>query len=191
MVRVGLICEGKTELNLFLSSNFKQLLSSYNLSLIKVINAKGSGNLLPHNIEAYIKLMEKNGANKIIIQTDLDQDECKAKTIDRIKPRQQDVLVISVRKIEAWFLADTQIMQKFLKDNKFHFQFPEKKNPFDTINNFFLKSSGKRFENRVAGKIKLVTRLLDLGLDISRAASHPNCPRAKYFVNKLIQIGKQ
>lgn len=83
-------------------------------------------------------------------------------------------------------------MQKFLKDNKLHFQFPEKeKKPFDTINNFFLKSSGKRFENRVAGKIKLVTRLLDLGLDISRAASHPNCPSAKYFINKLAQIGKQ
>lgn len=49
---------------------------------------KVQGNLLPHNIEAYIELLAKNVVDKIIMQTDLDEDECKAKTRDRIKPRQ-------------------------------------------------------------------------------------------------------
>lgn len=32
------------------------------------INAEGSANLLPHNISAYIKLLEKAGAEKIIMK---------------------------------------------------------------------------------------------------------------------------
>jgi len=40
------------------------------------------------------------------------------------------------------------------------------------------------------GKIKLITRLLEYGLDIAQAAAHPNCLSAQYFINKLTEVGK-
>jgi hypothetical protein len=38
-----------------------------------------------------------------------------------------------------------------------------------------------------AGKIKLVHRLLELGLNISQSAEHPACTSARYFIDKLTQ----
>ena len=47
MVKVGFICEGYTELILLQSDPFRQLLVSLNIERLNVINAEGSGNLLP------------------------------------------------------------------------------------------------------------------------------------------------
>lgn len=190
MVKIGFIVEGQTELILIQSTAFKNFLSHNNIELVNVINADGSGNLLPHNIEGYIQILEKSGAEKIFILTDLDRDICITKTKERISARPQDIVIIAVKTIEAWFLACTPVMQLLLDDMTFSFPEPEKEDvPFQTINDLLIHYTGRGI-GRAAGKIKLVTRLLKLGLDLSLSASHANCPSAKYFMQKISEVAR-
>jgi hypothetical protein len=53
MVKVGFIVEGQTESILLQSPAFNDILRQHNIELINVINAEGSGNLLPHSIEYF------------------------------------------------------------------------------------------------------------------------------------------
>lgn len=186
MVKIGFICEGKTEVLFISSEKFISFLNGNNVQLIDVVNAGGSGNLLPHNITQYLQLLEAKGAEKIFILTDLDEDECITVTKQRINAREKDIVVIAVKQIEAWFLASTQTMQQLLNDDNFTFEFPEKEsNAFETIRSLMIQKTGRGIYKGVGGKIKLVHILLSLGLDISQAASHPNCPSAAYFLDKI------
>ena len=191
MVKIGFICEGDTELILLLSGSFQQYLSSINLLAVNVINACGSGNLLPHNIGGYIESLEKAGAEVVVILTDLDDDICITRTKARIKPREKDVVVIAVKKIEAWFLANDIAMRSLLKNGQFSFNAPEGvANPYETINELLLKYTGRGIGRTSSGKIRLVKRLIYLGFDLQNSANHPQCFSAKYFLNKLQEIGK-
>ena len=67
MVKIGFICEGVTEQILLQSDSFKQFLQSINLESVLVIDAKGAGNLLPHNISGYVARLEKEEAEQILI----------------------------------------------------------------------------------------------------------------------------
>jgi hypothetical protein len=190
MVKVGFICEGYTESILLLSDSFKQLLTSLNIERLNVINAKGCDNLLPHNIGGYVTSLEKVGANVIVILTDLDDDICITQTKVRINARAQDIVIIAVKTIESWFLASTSTMRAFLGLPGFQFADPENEiNPFETINNLLITHSGRGIGRLNAGKIRLINRLINYGLDISQAATHPNCPSAAYFLKKLMEIG--
>lgn len=161
-----------------------------NIQRLNVINAEGSGNLLPHNIGGYITRLENEGAEAIVILTDLDEDICVNKTKERISARKQDIVVIAVKKIEAWFLACNPAMQNLLADPAFNFPSPENENaPFETINNLLINHTGRGVGKKRAGKIRLVTRLLEKGLDLTQAAAHPNCPSVNYLVHKLTLLG--
>lgn len=189
MVKIGFICEGYTEQILLESDTFKSFLYSINLQPLPVINAEGAANLLPHNIEGYLRRLEIEGAEVIVILTDLDEGICITKTKARIGARPQDVIVIAVKQIEAWFLACTPAMQALLGQHDFTFDFPEQETtPFETINQLLIKHTARGI-GRKAGKIRLVTRLISHGLDITLSARHHNCPSAKYFIDKLTQIG--
>jgi hypothetical protein len=186
MVKIGIICEGLTEFILMQSETFRNFLTNHNIELVNTIDAGGAGNLLPHNITGYIDILEKAGAQKIIILTDLDQDVCITKTKERISARTQDIVIIAVKQIEAWFLACTPAMQALLKDPAFTFSFPENENtPFQTINNLLTAQTGRGIGRGAGGKIKLITRMLACGMDISLAATHPACPSARYFIEKI------
>ena len=50
MVKIGFICEGRTETMILSSMAFRNYCASIGLEITDVINAEGSGNLLPHNI---------------------------------------------------------------------------------------------------------------------------------------------
>lgn len=189
MVKIGFVCEGKTETLLLSSEKFIQFLSSNGIQLIDVVDAKGSGNLLPDNISQYLTVLERKGAEKIFIVTDLDEDACITLTKQRLQARPQDVVVIAVKQIEAWFLANTIAMRSLLNDGGFVFDFPEaEKIPFETIRNLMIQKTGRGIYKGVGGKIKLTHILISLGLDISQAAAHPNCPSAAYFVKKLNEL---
>jgi hypothetical protein len=83
-------------------------------------------------------------------------------------------------------------MRKLLGEPGFNFRNPEDdREPFETINQLLVKHIGRGIGKKKAGKIRLITRLLDEGLDISEAAAHPNCPSAAYFLKKLKEIGDQ
>lgn len=190
MVKIGFVCEGFTEQILLLSENFQQFLASINLHLVNVINATGSGNLLPHNISGYIESLEKDGAEEIFIFTDLDNDICITKTKERIQAREKDIVIIAVKKIEAWFLANDSAMRILLSNSDFSYLFPENETePFETINSLLVKHKGRGVGKKSAGKIKLVHKLLELGFEITESAKHSNCYSAKYFIDKLTHIG--
>ncbi len=190
MVKIGFICEGATEAILLQSKAFQNILSTLNLYAVNVINADGCGNLLPHNIEGYIHSLERAGATKIVILTDLDTDACVTLTKERISARPQDIVIVARKQIEAWFLACTTSMQKLLNDTAFNFATPEQEaNPFKTINNLLLNKTGRGLGlGQTGAKIRLIRRFLALNLDIQEAAKHPACPSARYLIDKLTSL---
>lgn len=191
MVKVGFISEGDSDTLLFQSNTFNTFLKELNILRIDVINAAGCGNLLPHNISAYTKSLENQGAEKIVIVTDLDTIECITKRKEQINARVKDTVIIAAKEIEAWYLADSIAMKNLLRRQHFNFEFPERElEPFEKINQLLVEETGTGVGKSRSGKIKLAQRILDFGFDFQRCSQHPNCPSALYFVNKLKQIGK-
>lgn len=192
MVKIGFIGEGQTEQIFLESDRFKDLLASMKIESLPAINAKSNGNLLPHNISEFIEILENQGAEFIFIITDLDKDACITQTKDRLKARYQDIVVIAVKQIESWFLACSPALQKLLDQPGFTFAFPENEDdPFETINQLLIKYRGRGIGKRTAGKIKLVTRMIDAGFTLPDAAAHDNCPSARYLLKKLQGIATQ
>ena len=191
MIRVGFICEGFTEKILLESPAFTALLTHLNIEPVQIINAEGCENLLPENIQDHITILENEGAQIIFILTDLDEDACITKTKTRISARPKDIVIVAPKKIEAWFLACSTTMSHLLQIPNFKFDNPEQeKEPFDTINQLLINKTGRGVGRR-SGKITLAHRMIKFGFDISNAASHPNCPSAKYFLKKLEEIAQK
>ncbi len=112
------------------------------------------------------------------------------KTKKRINAREKDIVVIAVKKIEAWFLADDIAMRLIIGDPNYSYLNPEDEtDPFEKINNLLINTLGRGVGKKTAGKIKLVNKLLKVGLDVQKAASHPNCSSARYFIDQLTRIG--
>lgn len=195
MVKVGFICEGETEKIIVESEAFQNMIISLGLEFVGAIDADGNGNLLPKNIEAHINTLQKRGAVHIIILTDLDQDACFTKTKARIHPPtyphpevfEKQSIVISAKKVEAWFLADSATLSAIFK-TKFEFLNPEEENkPFESLKSAFLQYTGRgigRFKPKVAKK------MLKNGFSVEKASQHTNCPSAKYLVGKLKSLGE-
>ena len=182
MVKVGFICEGDTERKILESNTFQQMLTTFGISCVMPIeDAGGSGNLLPHNIEPIRTKLFSAGATQIIVLTDLDKDVCITRTKQRISELPNQIIIIAVKAIEAWFLADSGLLSQLIGD-VIHINHPEnEEQPFDVIRRLFLNKTGRG----VGTKHILTTRLLKYGFSIERAAQHPNCPSANYFLTKL------
>ncbi|CAN5552685.1 hypothetical protein BH10BAC2_BH10BAC2_40700 [soil metagenome] len=190
MVNVGFICEGASDLLLYQSDQFKNFLFELNINRVGVINAEGCGNLLPHNIQGYIKSLENQGAERIVIFTDLDEYPCFTERKKQINARAEDIIIIAAKEMEAWFLADSLVMKRLLRIQHFNFENPEQDlEPLVTINNFLVHHIGRGVGISTSGKIKLVKRILDFGHDFKRPGQHENCPSASYMIDKLRVIG--
>ncbi|MCF0058934.1 hypothetical protein [Dyadobacter sp. CY356] len=187
MVRVGFICEGKTERKIIESENFQQYLTNLGIECLKpVLDAKGSGNLLPENLRESLELYKARKAEKIVILTDLDEDACITVTKNRITSDTNRVVIVAVRKIESWFLADSLTLSLLLKE-QFSFDKPEEEaSPFVTLKNIFIQQQGRG----IGVKDIFTARMIKYGFSVQNAASHPNCPSATYFLSKLEQIAK-
>jgi len=185
MVKVGFICEGKTERKIIESERFQNYLSQIGIEGVKpVFDAKGAGNLLPANLEKELNSLKAKGAQKVVILTDLDEDACVTITKNRITVDEDRVVVVAVKKIESWFLADSSTLSVLLKEN-FHFNNPEGENiPFDTLKGIFINKQ----ERGIGVKDIFSARMLKYGFSIQNAAEHPNCPSARYFLDKLKKI---
>ncbi len=187
MVKLGFIAEGAVEKMILESADFKNLLNELKIDFIpEIIDAKGNGNLLPRNIEKHSQILIDKGASKIIILTDLDLDACITLTKERIKPLENHIVVVSIKQIEACFLADTTAMRIFFSDAAFEEQFPESHLiPFEEIKQIKLRKVGRGIGN---SKIKLAHNLINqYDFSLSQAAEHPNCTSAKYFLEKIKQ----
>lgn len=183
MVKVGFIVEGETEKIIIQSSKFRNFLQNYGYELLDpVIDATGGGNLLPKNIQQYIDRIQINQPDKIFVLTDLENDTSSETLRKRISHPDIEVVFIAVKAIEAWFLADTQAMIKFLKTDDFIEQFPEQtpEKPWDRI-----KEIINQLNVRGAGsKVILAKRMIKhYEFSIENSANHPHCPSAKEFID--------
>ncbi len=182
MVKVGFICEGKTEKKIIESVIFQEWLIKNDIQCINpVFDAEGNGNLLPNNIRLIREELIKNGAQQIIILTDLDDDVCITLTKQRITHLDNQIVLIAVKKIEAWFLADHKTISQLVNSHVI-VDLPEASdNPFETIQQLFLEKTGRG----IGTQPMLARRMIKYGFSVEKAAQHPNCPSANYFLTKL------
>ena len=189
MVKVGFIVEGDTEKILLESKNFKDWTKNMGIDICHPIeNAKGSGNLLPKHIVPLVERLKLQDPTHIIILTDLEHDPDKQTVIDRIGTEHTQLIFIAVKAIEAWFLADTLALNKWLKREDAYENFPEAMPgmPWER-----LKALASEYNKRGPGGSKPVfakqmTKHYDFSLE--RAASHLNCPSAKEFYDFLVKL---
>jgi hypothetical protein len=183
MVKIGFICEGKTEKNIIESDGFQQWLQQNEIEcILPVVDAKGNSNLLPNRIDILRRELLDQQVQKIIILTDLDADSCISSTRRRISERDDQIIIVAVKQIESWFLSDIPTLRILFNDSTFTFDQPEQEiNPFETLQQLLLTKTNRG----VGTKHILATRMLKYGFTIEQAAQHPNCPSARYFLTKL------
>lgn len=182
MVKVGFIGEGKTEQIVLESASFQQWLQQHGIERVgTVIDADGSGNLLPDRVGPLRTELLGYRADLIVILTDMDNDQSVTITKQRIGERTDQVVIVAVKKIESWFLADGLTLSH-LTNAPVNIDSPESAdNPFETIQQLFLSETGRG----IGAKPMLARRMIKYGFTVERAAQHPNCPSASYFLTKL------
>lgn len=182
MVRVGFIVEGGTEKIVVESKQFKEWAHQFGIEVCSpVIDAEGGGNLLPHNIEPMIAQLQLSNPDHIVILTDLEYDPTPETVLERIGTGHTNLIFIAVKAFEAWFLADSIAMQKWLSVDNYFEERPEETvgMPWERI-----KEVAAQLGKRGPGGVKLgfAKKMVNkFGFNISSAATHPNCPSVKKF----------
>ncbi len=188
MVKVGFIVEGATEKIILERSDFFTYLCSLKIDFEEeVIDAEGKNNLLPHKILQFTQRLTDKGVSKIFILTDKDDATCFTSIKNTILPLADQILIVSVKEIEAWFLSDTEAMRKFTTDSTFTCSNPELINePFQEIRDLLKATTGKLLGKR---KKKVLADIMTTNnFSILKAAEHPNCNSAKYFLKKIKEL---
>ncbi len=187
MVKIGFIVEGDSDAIILRSDNFKNYLRNKGVDFVEEIAySGGNGNLLPQNLPQFSDILRGEGATHIIILTDLDEDMCITKTKERINAPANHTIIVSVKAIESWFLADSKTLSNIFKKN-YYFDLPEQtpNTPFEKLKTEFLAHTGRGIGNY---KTLLAKRMVREGFEINNAANHPNCPSSNYFLNKIKEI---
>jgi len=183
VVKVAFIVEGKVE-KIFI--DFLEDSGWFREKNIKkvapTVDAKGGGNLCPQNMQVFVEQAKTFNPDKIFILTDLECDPCVEKTKERLGECDICVVVLAKKAIEAWFLADGEILKQFTQSQLLSFEYPERTElmPYDVFKSILMQYTG-----RGTSKVKLVKNILRHGFDIERVAKHPHCESAKYFVDKI------
>lgn len=117
-----------------------------------------------------------------MILTDLDEDACITLTKDRIDPDRLHVLVIAVKRIDAWFLADDRAMRSFLNDNDFSISDPEAFiDPYAELRRLRMEKTRRVIPSKIALALHLIQKH-------SFSILNANCPSAVYFLNTLKKL---
>lgn len=187
MVKLGFIGEGANEKTILESKNFRTFLKELNFEFVEnVIDAKGGGNLLPKYLEDQVEKLQEKGATHILILADQEDAPCITSVKLRIDPDENHIIVVAVKAIEAWFLADLNAISKYLSF-KYECKKPEDiLKPFEHIKQIKLEKTGRGVNH----KKQLCSRMLQSGFSVQNAAAHPNCPSAKYFINKIKSLAE-
>ena len=190
MVKIGFIVEGPSDAKIIRSENFRILLAANNLKLVDIIIPEGKTHFFHPNaefeiirpkVESYVKRLEDKGAERIVFLVDLDTEPCYTAIKSKIPHRATDSIIICKIALEAWYLADTKLISGILRGNYFT-EFPEEiKNPFENIKELLLNKTG----TGVGNKIILANKVINSGFSIVNSAAHPQCPSARYFIEKL------
>jgi hypothetical protein len=183
--------EGDTEKILIESDSFKAWAIQQGITICHpVLDAKGGGNLLPENIEPLIRLLKSKNPDHIVILTDLEHEANQQAVKDRIGTQYTDLIFIAVKAIEAWFLADSTALSRWL-NTEFSEIYPEKteEKPWER-----LRELANELRQRGTGdsKPRFAQRMTrNYGFELAKAANHPHCPSAKEFHDGLIELVKQ
>jgi hypothetical protein len=183
MVNVGFIVEGHCEKAVLGSAGFHVFLSKAGVTNVyDVQNVKGKDNLLTDTATSLAQILRDKGATHILVLRDLD-DLPDRETAQKEVIRAIDLSVcVAVRELEAWFLADSDTLSAIFKTS-FFFEHPEQEsNPFETLNQL---SRQFRQGRGIDDKRKFTNLMLANGFSIEKAAEHPNCPSARYFLTTL------
>ncbi|WP_367154348.1 hypothetical protein [Methylomonas sp. HYX-M1] len=119
---------------------------------------------------------------------DLDPEKCApciSKRKEIIGNDNIDLVVIARKAIESWFLADTEAMKSWTKQGRFFEEYPEQmpSMPWGRLKEIGLQTIGR---GPGSSKIAFADRFIKHhNFSVVRAAQHPNCPSAGYFVEKL------
>jgi hypothetical protein len=95
-----------------------------------------------------------------------------------------DAVVLAKRTLEAWFMADEEAFSRWAQDDKVRIPFPEQ----EAKNIDFLKKLAKDLGIRGADNHQLFARTMispKIDFSLERAAQHPRCPSAAYFLRAL------
>lgn len=189
MVKVGFIVEGDTEKILIESDRFKAFARNNGLEVCSpVIDAKGGGNLLPQNISQSVARLRMANVGHIVILTDLET----APDVEAVKARigslHTNLIFVAVKAIEAWFLADTQALRRWLRMADVFEAAPEEtpEMPWER-----LKALATEKGARGPGNSKPIfarNMCKHHGFDLAQAALHPACPSAKLFHDALVKL---
>lgn len=201
MKRAIFVVEGKTEKKLVESSSFKKWLKEVcGIVVIKTPKeavCDGNGNMCAYKIQHQVKLLRKeHSPDLIIVLADLDRDKSVHSITERknkMKSTNVDLIIIARNALEAWFLADTEAIRSWRGKGyeKFHVEEPEIYSPpWNEI--VALSKVTKRPLSSKSRKPDFAEFFIENHqFDLERAASHKNCPSAKYCVEKLKQLGQE
>lgn len=190
MVKLGFIVEGDSEKIMVESAGFKRWAREQGLEICNpVINAKGGGNLLPHHMETALAQLQPSAPDHIVVLTDLEDGQDVAKVRERVTETHTQLIFVAVKALEAWFLADTDAMRRWLKQPDFFESAPEQSAgmPWERI-----KEIANMLGVRGPGPSKpLFARKFCNQLDyrIENSAAHPACPSAREFHDTLAALG--
>lgn len=183
--KVGFIGEGDSEVIILNSSNFQELLKRFSLDCVGVFNAEGIGNLMKKNerIASYFKIFQDRNADIILVLGDLDFERCIVEKKNSFyKFAENQTVIICVKAIEAWYLADSITLSSIFKRNYFY---PEPENtselPFEVLKKEFVS----KLDRGIGSKVLLSKSMIRNGFSIENAIQHPNCKSVNYFFNKL------
>lgn len=160
---------------------FREFLRSINLECaLPVIDAKGNNNQLPRFRKEMVQTLRDMDVSKVFILTDKDQKPCFTFIKELINPGEDEKVVVCVKQLEAWFLADETAMTNYLGGNVFHCENPESFDvPLDEIKRIRLEKTGKG----VSDKLMLAKNMIKSGFSIERAST--NSASANYFIEQL------
>jgi hypothetical protein len=195
MVTVGFVVEGASDKLLIESNLFRSWLhEKCDMKVVDpVVDASGGGNLCNRNIEVFVERLRIQATpDKIVVLADLDPDSCAPCITSRRQIIGSDgiaLVVIARKAMESWFLADTEAMRRWTGDDAFVEDHPETMDglPWDR-----LKAIGRQPDRRGPGTSKPIFAkrfIRSYGFDVRRAANHPNCPTARYFIDRLCALG--
>lgn len=184
--KIGIIFDGETEEIIFKSAELKNILKAKNLQSV------GEFKYQSGKIKTYSDILQKKGAEKIVIVTDMEQLPCYTGVKERVRANEDlsefHEIIIVKKMAEAWFIADTITMKKILrkgKKDKLNYTPEGYFDPYEKLCEIITQNS--RIKKR-SSKVKLAKQFIDNGFSIINAASHEKCSSAKYFINKLDEI---
>ena len=193
MSKVGFIVEDKPYQKFIESENFIELLSNLNIELKGVhISPDGRDSFFSENenIQSFIKILKDKETDYIFILIDKEEDPCISFTKERIHPYNDEtqIIIIAVKAIESWFLADSITLSNIFNEDNYQYNNPEEmeEKPFEVLKREFINHQGGRGISKKRNRH--ASLIINGGFSIQNAASHPNCPSANYFLQKLSQL---